>query len=331
MKKIISLILVFVTMVCLASCKGDIDTSSKNSTSSNTDTSVENSNDKLDTKDEPSVKNIELNTTSTNEKYYSTLQAGRYLGTDLPNDIGCYYKEITSFDDFSALVEHPNVIDETIFQDNFILVIKRVTGGYFSDIGFKNYDFHLKEIELDSFPISEGTDDVKTKFDYIILSKYKAQMDEDNCLLGDLTIKESIKNYYGISSMQKATNNEAKFGLFFKDLESANVYLASKGYNEIINYGLNDTSILLLCVNFQLEGYESSEKSCYLGFKDFNTNGNDIYITLERSIVNTDYGNKNENEILCISIPNSLICNTIVENPSIHILVQDNIIELIDN
>ena len=275
------------------------------------------------------TKNIKLHTTSIGNEYYPMIYVGNYLGTDMPHDIGNYYKEILSFDDLCTLVEHPEKIDKDLFQENFIFVVKRVSDGYFADIGFKSYDAHFHKIELDSFSISQGTDDVKVRFDYIVIPKYKAQMDEDHCLVGNLGINENIKSYYAVGTEQKIKGNVMEQSKHFKNLKTANSYLTSYGYDEIPNHNYNDASILLLCLNISVDKYESPAKSCYLGFKDFNVSASDVYITLERNIINEDYGNNTEYYVFAIIIPNKLLCVETIENPTIHILVHDNISKIV--
>ena len=80
-----------------------------------------------------------------------------------------------------------------------------------------------------------------------------------------------------------------------------------------------------------VEEYKSSSKSCYLGFKDFNSTANDIYITLERNIVNEDCGNNTEYRVFAIVIPNEILCIETAENPTIHILVHDNVSRVVGN
>lgn len=328
-KLILTITTLIITITCFVSCQtiNYEDTSVQDSSSIDiSKQNVENSNHNTNiTTNEQSVKNATLQITSVGEKYYSMLCVGSYLGTDIPNDTGNYYREIVSFENFCKLVEHPEEIDENLFENNFVLVIKRVSGGYFADIGFKNYDTHFHSIELDSFPVSQGTDDVKITFNYIVIPKYRAQMDEDHCFVGELGIKENIKSYYAIGTEQKSKNNVIEQAKYLENLNVANSYLTNHGYSEIFNHNYNDASILLLCLNIPVEEYESSSKSCYLGFKDFNATASDIYITLERNIVNGDYGSNTEYKVFAVVIPNELLCIESIENPTIHILVHDNV------
>ena len=324
------------TTTCISSCQSinySVDTFAQSNTSSDTSKQdVENPNHSNNIiTNEQLVKNTALQTTSVGNAYYPFLCVGNYLGTDLPSDVGNYYREILSFEDFCKLVEHPEEIDENLFENNFVLVIKRVSGGYFADIGFKNYDTHFHNIELDSFSISQGTDGIKVRYDYIVIPKYRAQMDEDHCLIGNLDIKENIKSYYAIGTEQKTKGNVKVQSKYFKNLIAANSYLTSNGYAEIPNYNYDEASILLLCLNMPVEEYKSSSKSCYLGFKDFNSTANDIYITLERNIVNEDCGNNTEYRVFAIVIPNEILCIETAENPAIHILVHDNVSRVVGN
>ncbi|MBQ7411520.1 MAG: hypothetical protein IJW10_01245 [Clostridia bacterium] len=335
MKKIISFILSLVIIGCFASCNSYGDSSSQSNSSSSTPVTSTDSSDKITSSSAPvasadstdKIINIELKATSIFDEYYSVLDLGEYLGDDLPDDIGCFYREITSLDDLCVLVERYDMLNEAFFEESFVLVIKRISGGYFGDIGFKGYDPYSFEIELDSFPNVAGTDGLKTKIDYLILPKYKAQMEEDHPFTGKLNIKESAEAYYTICSKQEALNDDIEQAMWFEDVESANTFLTGKGYERVKNYHIDNSSILLLNLNASLDEYKSSCESSYLGFKEFNTNGTDIYITLHRNIVNKDYGEKATSKIYCIAIPNNLICNDIIDNPTFHILVQDNVVD----
>lgn len=281
--------------------------------------------------------NFELVTTSKNNSYYTKIEAGKYLGLDLPDEIGCYYREITTFEDFSNLVQYPNLINEDTFKNNFVLVVKRVTFGYIADIGFKDYSAQEHTISLDSYYISQGTDELKTIFDYMLVPRNRPLSndeyegtDEDYSVAGKLQIVETTKCYYNTGVISSNKSDLTEFAIYFKNIDLANEYLLSNGYDQLSNYGFDDSSVLLMCIDIKVEDFDSNKKSCYLGFKDFNTNGTDIYITLERYIVNEYYGNNDGYSFYCVSIPNSLICRDIAKEPNVHILVQDNLMKIIE-
>ena len=273
--------------------------------------------------------NCDLNTTSVDLDFYTVIEAGKYLGVDFPNVGGTYFKEIYSYEEFSANVEHPNVIDERIFTDNFILVIQRVSYMTVSEIGYKNYDFANKSIELIVYPSAGGDAMEETLTDFLIVPRGMMPSIDGQGNTGKLDIIVKKKSYY---EMQHFKSNEKKtYAHYFENVTLANEFLRLNGYDELPHNRFADKRVLILCLNTTLECRYLFEKSCYLGFNDFNTNGKDIYITLERNIVNEDYGKNATERMFCIAIPNNLVCDETVDNPNIHILVQNNVVSIEDN
>lgn len=278
-----------------------------------------------------SVVNSELKTTSIRNDYYPSVEAGNYIGTDLPSEEGCYYREITAYEDFSSLVEFPNVLGEDDFMENFVLVIKRVSGGYFANIGFRDYNRYAGEIALDVYPISQGNDGVKTVIDYLLIPNRDKKNDvelgeEEHFSVGELSVFENSTSYYYCEPKKADSENAlGETALYFENADLANEYLTSKGYGKIYKEYFKNRGVLLIALDMNLGRYEISDRSCYLGFENFNTNGTDIYITLRRNIVNGDYGDSTGVCIYCISVPKGTICADVIEKPSIHILVCDNL------
>lgn len=337
MKKLLALFLALILCLgCLLSCDKSEDTSCESSSESK-DSSSESSSegssasgkapDAVSDGKECIIKNSELVATSENEDYYPTASAGAYLGSDLPSEIGNYYREILTYEDFARLVENPRVISEEVFNDSAVLVVKRVTGGYFSDIGFKNYSTQIigqTSIELDIYTNKiEGTDDVKTRYDYLLIPRNRHyEIDEYEPLSGELTIRENEKGYY--EHYERALGEKIENGVFFESMSGANEYLSSRGYDKM---SFSDKyAVLILSLNLGIDfGFEG--KSYNLGFCDFNTNGSDIYITLERVIIDKRYGSGDKAPSVCaIKIPKSEICTEIGNEITVHILVSDSLI-----
>ncbi|MBE6625446.1 MAG: hypothetical protein E7622_07380 [Ruminococcaceae bacterium] len=270
--------------------------------------------------------NCDLNTTSIDTDFYIIIEAGKYLGTDFPKVTGTYFKEIYSYEEFFENVELPNTIDESLFIDNFILVIRRVNYRPISEIGYKNYDYTNKSIELISYPTGGGDAIEESKTDFLVVPRgMMPSIEGQKENTGKLNVIVKKKSYY---EMRTFISNEQKtYAHYFENVLSANEFLIHNGYEELPYNRFADKKILLLHLNITLEHYYSLENSCYLGFKDFNTNGKEIYITLERNIVNEDYGNNAIKKVFCIAIPDNLVCTEIVYEPNIHILVQDNIVK----
>ena len=345
MKKLLALFLALILCLgCLLSCDKSEDTSCESSSESLSESSSESKDSSSESSSEGSsssekapdavsngkeciIKNSELVATRENEDYYPTVNAGNYLGADLPSEIGNYCREILTYEEFARLVENPSVISEAVFNDSAVLVVKRVTGGYFSDIGFKKYSTQIigkTSIELDIYTnMMAGTDDVKTRYDYLLIPRNRYyEIDEYEPLSGELTIKENKKWYY--EHYERPLGEKIENGLYFESMSSANEYLSSKGYDKMSFSDKYDVLILSLDLGIDF-GLDS--KSYNLGFCNFNTNGSDIYITLERVIIDENYGSGDKAPSVCaIQIPKSEICTEIGDEITVHILVSDSLI-----
>lgn len=338
MKKLLALFLALILCLgCLLSCDKSEDTSCESSSESLSESSSESSSegssssekapDAVSDGKECIIKNSELVATRENEDYYPTVNAGDYLGADLPSEIGNYCREILTYEDFALLVENPSVISEDVFNDSAVLVVKRVTGGYFSDIGFKKYSTQgigKTSIELDIYAnMMAGTDDVKTRYDYLLIPRNRYyEIDEYEPFSGELTIRENKKGYY--EHYERPLGEKIENGLYFESMSGANEYLSSRGYDKM---SFSDKyAVLILSLDFGID-FGLDSKSYNLGFCDFNTNGSDIYITLERVIIDENYGSGDKAPSVCvIKIPKSEICTEIGDEITVHILVSDSLI-----
>ena len=151
-------------------------------------------------------------------------------------------------------------------------------------------------------------------------------IDEPQRDLGELYINVINNSYYEFECLEPLQNPCA---LYFENITLANEFLQYNGYQKLSVSEFEKGKILLLCINVSLDSYTSSMESCYLGFENFNTNGSDIYITLERRIVNEDYGVNKRPMAFAILIPDELVCNEIVKSPNVHVLVKDDMISAI--
>ena len=74
---------------------------------------------------------------------YDIVSAGKYYGDDFDNIIyyGSYYRIIDNYNDFSELTAWGNKIDESVFEDSFVLVLYT----------YKNYDVYYSPSEFYDF------------------------------------------------------------------------------------------------------------------------------------------------------------------------------------
>ena len=89
---------------------------------------------------------------------YDIVAAGKYYGNDFDNvkDYGSYYRIIDNYNDFSELTAWGNKIDESVFEDNFVLVLYTYKNHdkYYSHQSF----YHLHDRgQFDDFGIDKDT------------------------------------------------------------------------------------------------------------------------------------------------------------------------------
>lgn len=334
-KKFIYLCLVAIFLIVLISCsnetKIDTDMNSNNSETNNDFRNDDSFKGDLELINDSKSINLDLKTTIVNEVYYKSIDAGAYKGTDLSNELETYFREFHTYDDFHNHVENANVINEQTFEDNYILLIKRVDPNPPAGIGYREYDSTNKSIILDVYPEVGGDAIPTTVVNYLIIPRELANSaDRPQSNTGEINIFKHINCFYEMKRSQINVNQE-KFAKYFENIDLANEFLKNKNINEFSKQNFDDSGILLLCLEHSLEFYFSNDRSFNLGFKNFNTNGENVYVTLERNILNGNYENIVGTYIYCIKIPNEEIHINVKENPNIHILVQDNVIETIHN
>ncbi|MBQ8163459.1 MAG: hypothetical protein IJZ93_03730 [Clostridia bacterium] len=264
-----------------------------------------------------------LKPTAVKNEHYAKIDAGKYLGNDLPSSGDAFFKEIRSYEEFCSLVEFPDAIDSSVFDNSYVLVIKRI-GSYFSDIGFKNYENidSKATIILDSHEKKEGADVLATVYDYLIIPNSLLEQ-QFTSTSGELCIFENTHYYYDANLQKLDGDTDQNANMFFNDVSSANEYFASEGMSELKSSSYQNKSILVIYLNMPYEEFGASTGSSYLGFTDFHSSENDVYITLERRIVNDDYGSGFSPYAIIIPIDQSELCSDVSSGAVVHLLIKD--------
>ena len=151
MKKLLSIILVVLMLTALlASCGTPVNTNLD--TDTNTDTTSDTSQEPVDTsikveydaEREASDNEFPFDNIVVERNGYDIVAAGKYYGDDFDNVkyYGSYYRIIDNYNDFSELTAWGNKIDESLFSDNFILVL------HLYKCAYDTYYTHAKYNEL---------------------------------------------------------------------------------------------------------------------------------------------------------------------------------------
>lgn len=142
MKKVFTtFLLIIVLCIVLISCNvpssndTDINTESKvNTDDTNKNTNVSENPDSDNTNNDSNTNESGTNTEKSEFPFdniiverngYDIVAAGKYYGNDFDSvtDYGSYYRIIDNYEDFSELTQWGNQLDETVFNENFILVL----------------------------------------------------------------------------------------------------------------------------------------------------------------------------------------------------------------
>ncbi|MBO4982498.1 MAG: hypothetical protein J6D23_00425 [Clostridia bacterium] len=169
MKKLLTILLIVLTVaVALVSCDennidigGNIDSQPGINTEKTNDTSSSNDNEDSNRQDNPGTvdTSIQVEYDADREAQdnefpfdsiiierngYDLVAAGKYYGNDFENVkyYGSYYRIIDNYEDFSELTQWGNKTDESLFDDNFILVLHSYKSAY------DTYYLHSKYAEL---------------------------------------------------------------------------------------------------------------------------------------------------------------------------------------
>ncbi len=81
-----------------------------------------------------------------------------YIGADLPNGFGDYYKIVKTYEDFVPLTD-ACYIPKSVFESNYVLIIHRSYGGrYKTDMGFSNFKVENGEASIDLYEYTGALD-----------------------------------------------------------------------------------------------------------------------------------------------------------------------------
>ena len=266
----------------------DINTESELDTSEKTDI---NTDFNSDINDDDSDLDAQINiATMLNKEYYTQISTKdrEYLGTDFPSEYGEYYKVVKSYDKLKGLVSNVDSIDSSIFDDNYVVILKQ----HYSNIGHGGVYIGFRSAKLFKDNPSITWDYIfysdrlypesiveLDRFSYIIVPKDCVSFEEDGTVK-ELKIVMDRRNYYNFSYSsipdEKKNKNDAGKAWMLKN--ENDIKALKKQYSLELNpseYDFEDSCYLAVYSEF----FNYSDN---MGFKDFYTDGVNVFITLEK-------------------------------------------------
>ena len=288
---LLALVLCFAFIACNVTPKdSDSDTETELDTSKKTDISTDSSTDKgTDSSDLDNQINI---ATTINNSYYKQISMiGReYIGNDFPEEYGEYYKVVKTYSELKALLSNVDSIASSIFNDNYVLIMRRKykDGPAAVNIGFR--DAKLRDevayIINDCHNNPGPVQDVEIRVDFyscVIIPQSCAKSNDDGTVK-EIKIIYDYRDYYrfeyeSISDKKANHKDEGKAWLLKNEEE---VQALNKQYG-IDNPYLSFNSLPYdMENNYYLAIYSQYRCYNYMGFKDFYTDGVNVFITFEK-------------------------------------------------
>ena len=277
--------------------------------------------------------------------YYEPLILGTYLGDNVPRsnstgfykdfDFGWYYQVIKSYEELTTLVENPENVDEDVFSDCCILLIsyyETTTSRYLIE-GFKNLTYNKEEKKLsitaDGFTNGNVGEAESVYNIYLAIPKtdsvYNQLIELDYGIL-DFNINE----YSGYESYTYKADSEALTAgtvCVFDNLSGLEKYLNEldiemkapfKYYTEY------ETDY------FFVVAYTNKCSFCskYIGYKNLFTDGQSLYITLQKRDKHSGscFGENMALNIICVNKYENgqeSIYKELSQSPDIVVLVEE--------
>lgn len=291
MKRILILLLALILCLAFVACNvpddSDINTESELDTSDKTDLGTDFNSDINDDSDLDAQINI---ATMLNKEYYTQISTKdrEYLGTDFPSEYGEYYKVVKTYDKLKGLVSNVDSIDSSIFDDNYVVILKQ----HYSNIGHGGAYIGFRSAKLfkdnpsitwdyifySNRPYPESIVELD-RFSYIIVPKDCVSFEEDGTVK-ELNIVKDERYYYDFSYLsipdEKENKNDAGKAWMLKN--ENDVKALKKQYDLLVylsDYNFEDNYYLAVYSEFHI--YSDN-----MGFKDFYTDGVNVFITFEK-------------------------------------------------
>ena len=290
------------------------------------------------------INGCENNVNPTNIKYksyYESLALGGYLGKNVPSknngnrdfELGIYYEVILDCDSAKAVFSNSRDLDQDFFDVYYVLVIGAYlpTGFPYDIYGF--YDMYYDEtydmvrISFDGRDGFDVTVALSTNNFYLKIPKTN-ESDEywQNKNTGKLVWNFNSDNYFDAwySEYKSDKTLDIKEGTSWglTTMEEINEFGNHYGITPLANWKRNDAYLFVIYMKIPCD-------VCFAGFKDFHTDGQNVYVTVK----NIEYNHNHKYDQTCfvtIEIPKNDTLYSICSEPNFKVLFELNKRQLID-
>lgn len=258
--------------------------------------------------------------TQVNQLYYRRIY-GRYKGDDFPEEHGCYYKVITSYEEFTELFSATEDVGRAFFNQYYAVIIYQhyETTSSFEFAGYR--DFKGASITADcvnypyiDYPQGSYIKDTKS---CIAVPKSEILYNDDG-IVREISIIKNFRDYYkfrtSMLSTEKTSDLYSGKAWLIKNSEELDELDEQYGIHHMRGYPLEDKGIYLLVIY-------SDVYTNRIGFNNFYTDGKNVYISCE--IISTINLMLEESHTLYfVEIPKSIIEHEMSEEIVVHFLLQ---------
>ena len=256
--------------------------------------------------------------TQINNAYYKEIY-GRYKGDDFPEEHGCYYKVIATYDEFKELFSTTDDPGRAFFNNYYAVIIYEhyVTNNHSSFVGYRDWvGGNITAVYSDAlgalYPQAQFTKNTKY---CIAIPKSNKNLGE-NGKIYEINIKtEYLRGYnYNIAAIPSEKADNITSGAWLtKSNEELKAICEKFGCNMKYNFDSGYGYVLVFysdmyCIN-------------YIEFRDFYTDGKNVYLTCEK-VATPNPSSEEKPSVYFVVIPKSLIEHEMSDEIVMHFLHQ---------
>ncbi len=294
------------------------DTTNDNTNNDGNDNVNDGNNGDLGNEEPPKEEKPQVNiATQINDAYYKRIY-GRYKGDDFPEEYGCYYKVIATYEEFKELFSAVDDPGRAFFNHYYAVIIYEhyVTNNHSSFVGYRDWvGRNITAVYSDALgALYPQGSSIKNSKSCIAIPKSKNI--GENGKIYEINIKtEYLSGYrYDIGNIPIEKVDNAKGGAWLaKSNEEFKAICGQFGLKAIYNIDSGDGYVLVFysdmyCIN-------------YIEFRDFYTDGKNVYLTCEK-VATPNPSSEEKPSIYFVVIPKSLIEHEMSDEIVMHFLHQ---------
>ena len=274
-----------------------------------------------------------MNTTRIDKRaYYEPIKLGSYIGESVPSDEnnghgfnnGLYYEVVGDYEKAITLFSDTSAINEQLFEDYYIFVIGMhiETGLPYDVFGFYDlyfdYDLGIAKIQFDGRSGFDVTEACSVHNYYLKIPKgdyYRYVWQERSTGKLDWNFNEDEYHDYW-SSYEITAEHTLENGTSFilttaEEIKELGDYYGIK----TLSHWNKDNYLLLVYMNYPCY-------SCFVGFKDFHTDGENVYVTIEKN--GCEYSHSEKYALIGIEIPKGKVPIEIQPCSRVIVLIEQN-------